>query len=243
MGKITWFLFAMLTTGLAAADSSQKVMPKIGKITASEVFPVDRLVYFETDLGERGVMSENGRFVIVGDFNIVDTWSQKKVVDAEGVKAMRDLPIEYLKEPLEKTAHFVFGHGDTDVFIFTDLSSKYNMTLFSQISDEMMSKYRFNLVYSSLLNTKESLPINRAFLCAKDKEKAKEVLANFADNPAKLLTELGSLGEGASCNIEPLTRSALLAKTANVKRIPLVVNPQGKTFVEPKDLKGFLNAE
>lgn len=237
MGKI----IAMLMGAAVSANVLAQPSPDIGTITSAADFPVEKLIYFEADNGDKGIMSDNGRFVIVGDFKVVDTWTQKTISDVEGVKAMKDLPIAQLKEPLEKTAHFIFGHGDEDVFIFTDLSSKMNQGLFTQFDDSMLSKYRFHVVYSSIVENKYSLPVNRAFLCSTDPDKAKGALSANIGDSQQLLKALSAIGEKSACNLDPLMNSALLGKSAGVKRVPFVVNSLGKTKVYPSDLKGFLN--
>ena len=231
--------FCLLSV-FSQAFSADKPL-KLGAMKDSHPLPVGKMLYAETDRGEKTIVSLDGRFVILGDFKIVDMWRAKEVTGVEGVKQLHRTPLVKIKEDLDKMAWFTFGNGKEEAFIFTDFSSRYNGELFPQITPELLSNYKFYVVYAPLTSDKLAVPINRSIFCSVSPNSSYKVAIDNASKPKAMIEKLTEIGLKPDCTSKKLVNSAAITNILGVTNVPTVINSHGVRLVSPKNLEDFMD--
>jgi len=176
------------------------------------------------------LMSENGRFAVLGAFRLVDVWNGKEIKTIADTEDLNSIDLVKIGIKDEDLAMLAYGSGKTIVTIFIDPYCKHCHKMIEQMGT-MKDQYTFRLVMAPVLG-KDSVMASRKLVCEKDKEKALKALLD---------QKFDGIIEGANCNLGPLQKTLLMAKFFGITGVPFTILPSTKTFAgETSDLKGLL---
>ncbi len=171
------------------------------------------------------MITDNGHFVIAGNFKMVDMWQGKVIGTMEDLKGIDKIDLRKIGLSPDEMGAFTLGSGKKEVTIFVDPQCGYCNGLLKQIK-EIKDGYTFKIVLVPVLGS-ESADISKKLLCEKDKNKALDILISkdFSKLPA-----LAAKGGKDVCDLKPLQKSVVATKLLDIKGVPFSFLPSKNTF-------------
>jgi thiol:disulfide interchange protein DsbC len=167
------------------------------------------------------LVSDTGRFAVVGDFRLLDLWSGadiKTLADADKIDRL-DLKRIGIK-PADLT-QFEYGQGKHHVTVFVDPWCAHCHDLIGQMAP-LLDQYTFHLVAVPVLGDK-SVPAAKQLACEPDKAKALRALLdqNYGGLPAP-----ATLG---GCDLGTLQKTLITARLLGIDGVPYLILPSTRT--------------
>lgn len=173
-------------------------------------------------------MSENGRFVFVGQ--MIDVWNGKVLRTPDDVsKWANRVDIASLGVDINDLNVLRIGTGQKKVTVFVDPECPYCNSIVKQMP-ALGKEYTFELLLLPLLGEKSAKEV-KALNCMADKQKAAEILVSG---------DFSQVGE-SSCDTEKIQRSLIVAKVLGIDAVPVIINHE--LFLKRgsvKDLAAYL---
>lgn len=218
----------------ASTDGSQMAKPKTDTEMTAEVKDVMRSVDEVKRLPVTGLsmvkagdktflITDNGHFVVAGNFKLVDMWQGKVLGSISDMKGIDKVDLRKIGLNPDELSTFTIGTGKKEVTIFVDPQCNYCHELIAQL-ESLGKEYAFKLVLIPVLG-KESAEISKKLMCNKDK--AQSLKALIAKDYSKL-PEL-ERKEG-SCDLKPLQKAVVATKLLDIQGVPFLFLPSKNTF-------------
>lgn len=248
---ISLFMQPSLAEAPAASDQKDtlaeafKSLDKTGKqvllrsipatIDRIETLPVGDLKAVMGQDGNVLYISENGRFVLVGQ--VYDNWDGKFLNSLDDVEdAATRIHLENLKVDLDKLNTISLGHGKRTVAVLTDPLCEVCSKLVAEarkVVKEQPEAYTFKFIVIPALGDKSN-QLAHSLFCAKDKSHALDALANNL---------LGEMPQQENCNDDGYRQTLIFATFLGVKGVPMLIAPNGEIGQGmPGDLSAWLAA-
>jgi thiol:disulfide interchange protein DsbC len=240
----------------AGQDSSQLETRKTDTEMTAEVKDVMRSVDEVKRLPVTGLsmvkagdktflITDNGHFVVAGNFKLVDMWQGKIIGSVADTKGIEKVDLRKIGFNPDELSTLTIGKGKKEVTIFVDPQCNYCHELIAQL-EPLGNEYAFKLVLIPVLG-KESAEISKKLICNKDKEQSLKALIakDYSTLPA-LVREEGS------CDLKPLQKAVVATKLLDIQGVPFVFLPSKNTFkggvksfktLLEKDLEDELNGK
>jgi thiol:disulfide interchange protein DsbC len=218
----------------AGPDASQVAKPKIDSEMTAEVKDVMRSVDEVKRLPVAGLslikagdktflITDNGHFVVAGNFKLVDMWQGKVIGSVADTKGIDKIDLRKIGLNPDELSTFTIGKGKKEVTIFVDPQCNYCHEVIIQL-EPLGKEYTFKLVLIPVLG-KESAEISKKLMCNKDKDQSLKALI------AKDYSKLPALvrQEGA-CDLKPLQKAVVATKLLDIQGVPYLFLPSHNTF-------------
>jgi thiol:disulfide interchange protein DsbC len=169
------------------------------------------------------LISDNGHFVVAGNFKLVDMWQGKIIGSVGDTKGIDKVDLRKIGLNPDELSTFTIGIGKKEVVIFVDPQCDYCHQLISQL--ELLGKeYAFKLVLIPVLG-KESAEISKKLICNKDKAQSLQALVakDYSKLPALIRKE-------GSCDLKPLQKAVVASKLLDIQGVPFIFLPSKNTF-------------
>jgi len=169
------------------------------------------------------LISDNGHFVVAGNFKLVDMWQGKIIGSVGDTKGIDKVDLRKIGLNPDELSIFSIGTGKKEVVIFVDPQCNYCHDLIGQL-EPLGKEYMFKLVLIPVLG-KESAEISKKLICNKDK--AQSLKALIAKDYSKLPALIRQ--EGA-CDLKPLQKAVVATKLLDIQGVPFTFLPSHNTF-------------
>lgn len=174
--------------------------------------------------GERTfLITDNGHFVVAGNFKLVDMWQGKVIGSVSDTKGIDKVDLRKIGLSPDELSTFTIGKGKKEVTIFVDPQCNYCHDLIVQL-EPLGKEYSFKLVLIPVLG-KESAEISKKLMCNQDKEQSLKAL--IAKDYAKLPELVRKEG---SCDLKPLQKAVVATKLLDIQGVPFIFLPSKNTF-------------
>jgi thiol:disulfide interchange protein DsbC len=211
------------TTGSnKASELTAEVKDLMRSVDEVKRLPVSGLSLIKA--GEhRFLISDNGHFVVAGQFKLVDLWQGKLIESIADTQGIEKVNLRKIGLNPDELTRFSIGSGNKEVVIFIDPQCRYCHELITQL-EPLGKDYVFKLVLIPVLG-KESAQIAKQLLCNKDPAQSLKALLSqdFSILPA-LVRE-----EGA-CDLKPLQKAVVATKLLDIQGVPYLFLPSQNTF-------------
>lgn len=238
MLKKTSVLFALVMFWVEAhavgLDAAQPNKPKTDTEMTAEVKDIMRSVDEVKRLpvtglsmvkaGERTfLITDNGHFVVAGNFKLVDMWQGKVIGSVSDTKGIDKVDLRKIGLSPDELSTFTIGKGKKEVTIFVDPQCNYCHDLIVQL-EPLGKEYSFKLVLIPVLG-KESAEISKKLICNQDKDQSLKALIakDYAKLPALVRKE-------GSCDLKPLQKAVVATKLLDIQGVPFIFLPSKNTF-------------
>ena len=187
-------------------------------------------------IGERLVlMSDNGRFAVVGNFKLFDLWNGSQVKTLADADNLNRLDIKRMGIKDGDFAELLFGKGSRPVYVFVDPYCAHCHDVMAQMGP-LQDQYTFHLVLAPVLG-KNSVDTVRNLECFPDKTKA---VAALISQDFKAVPD----SKSGTCDLVRLQKTLIATKLMGIDGVPYIILPSTKTRRGgTKDLKGLLEAD
>ncbi len=232
--KILITVVLVAFSGGVWSDSSQSVKPKTDTEMTAEVKDVMRSVDEVKRLPVTGIsmvkagdktflITDNGHFVVAGNFKLVDMWQGKVLGSISDMKGIDKVDLRKIGLNPDELSTFTIGHGKKEVTIFVDPQCNYCHDLIVQL-EPLGNEYIFKLVLIPVLG-KESAEISKKLICNKDKgESLKALIAKDYEKLPALIRKEGT------CDLKPLQKAVVATKLLDIQGVPFIFLPSKNTF-------------
>ena len=179
------------------------------------------------------LITDNGHFVVAGNFKLVDMWQGKIIGSVADTKGIEKVDLRKIGFNPDELAAFTLGDGKKEVTIFIDPQCGYCHDLIGQL-EPLGREYQFKLVLIPVLG-KESAEITKKLICNKDKAQALKALM---DKDYSKLPPLPQAVPGAkdtqgnpieACNIQTLQKAVVATKLLDIQGVPYIFLPSKNT--------------
>lgn len=200
------------------------------EMQATSTIPGTNFVYATTKSGERFIVSDNGRYVITGQFRMVDTWAGKNLLTHKDIQEGVNYPMDGLKPKLDNSSLVKYGVGKKYAYIFVDPLDKKSQALVRKLTTGSYKDFTFNFVYFPAIS-KESLDAVMAMHCLDDKRKLSVLMSG----------KVGKISK--ECNYGKVQQTDALRRMLGFKEVPYAVFHDGShKVVLEKNIEKVLNA-
>lgn len=167
--------------------------------------------------------SDNGHFLIAGNFKLVDMWQGKVIKSMDDTLGINKVDLRKIGFNPDELTTFSFGKGQREVVIFLDPLCDHCHDLISQIT-QLADDYTFKLVLIPVLGSK-SAEVAKQLLCNKNKEQSLDALLkmDYGKLPALVRKE-------GSCDLKPLQKAVVTTKLLAIDGVPYLFLPSKNTF-------------
>jgi len=169
------------------------------------------------------LITDNGHFVVAGNFKLVDMWRGKQITSVADTQDIEKVDLRKIGINPDELSTLTVGSGKREVTIFTDPQCDHCHTLISQI-EALANDYTFKLVVVPVLGSK-SAELTKQLLCNKDK--AQSVQALLTKDYSKLPPLVRQEG---SCDLKPLQKAVVATKMLEIQAVPLIYLPSHNTY-------------
>lgn len=200
------------------ADQTKRDLGKYGAVNAIQELPIARLYFVEAETGSY-IISSDGRFAIEGA--IKDVWHRKTLKTVDDVRATLRMPLSEMKFDFQKDlASLVLGNPDIprQGVIFGDPTAKHTRDLVAKINANK-DKYHFVFVMMPLIGGEDAVKRSMSVLCAPDRDKAIEDLANNTDK--------SFLDTNEGCPDQNLMFTVYMQEIFKITNLPHLVREDG----------------
>jgi thiol:disulfide interchange protein DsbC len=228
--KITVILMALLgvwsQSQAASPDASQMAKPKLDSEMTADVKDVMRSIDEVKRLPVNGLsmvkagdktflITDNGHFVVAGNFKLVDMWQGKVIGSVADTKGIEKVDLRKIGLNPDDLSTFSIGSGKKEVVIFVDPQCNYCHELIVQL-EPLGKEYIFKLVL---------IPVLKKLICNKDKAQSLKALVekDYSKLPALVRQE-------DSCDLKPLQKAVIATKLLDIQGVPYVFLPSKNTF-------------
>lgn len=207
------------------------------KIDGMQDLPISGLKMVKS--GEQTVfMSSNGRFAFYGG-KLMDIWTQQEIKELADIDNIANrIDLSRMKLKADDLGPVTFGKGKDPVLVFIDPRCPYCGKVMKDLQ-ALQNQYTFNLVMIPVLGPEsQNIVVQLACQWGSSEPKAKESVRD------RLLKQdyTGLPNEAPqSCNKEPLQKAIVTAKLFDLKGVPFLIAPDGRTHSgAPESLADWL---
>jgi thiol:disulfide interchange protein DsbC len=179
------------------------------------------------------LMSENGRFVVAGNFRLLDVWNGKEVKTLADGDDLNRLDLKRIGIKDADLAQLVYGTGPKHVHVFLDPWCGHCHDLLAQM-EPLKKEYTFHLVLTPVLGDKSVATVKK-LACLADKGKALDAL---------LAQRYDGIPEPGPCDLAALQKTLIATRLMGIDGVPYLVLPSTKTRRGgTRELKALLEAD
>jgi len=195
------------------------------KIDGMQDLPISGLKMVKS--GEQTVfISSNGRFAFYGG-KLMDIWTQqeiKKLADID--KIANRIDVSRMKLKADELGAVTVGHGKAQVLVFIDPRCPYCGKVMKDLQ-ALQDQYTFKLVMVPILGPEsQNIVVQLACQLGASEPKAKDAVRD------RLLKQDYTglpIEPPVQCNKEPLQKAVVTAKLFDLKGVPFLIAPDGRT--------------
>ena len=242
--KIPLLLATLFGASMAMADNPPKhPVSDIAagllsiKIDGMQDLPISGLKMVKS--GEQTVfISSNGRFAFYGG-KLMDIWTQQEIKELADIDNIANrIDLSRMKLKADDLGPVTFGKGKDPVLVFIDPRCPYCGKVMKDLQ-ALQNQYTFNLVMIPILGPEsQNIVVQLACQWGSSEPNAKESVRDRL-----LKQDYTSLPNEAnqSCNKEPLQKAIVTAKLFDLKGVPFLIAPDGRTHSgAPESLADWL---
>lgn len=169
------------------------------------------------------LITDNGHFVVAGNFKLVDMWRGKQITSVADTLGIEKVDLRKIGINPDQLSTLTVGTGKREVTIFTDPQCDHCHDLISQI-EPLAKDYTFKLVVVPVLGSK-SAELTKQLLCNKDKAQSLQALLakDYSTLPPLVRQE-------GSCDLKPLQKAVVATKMLEIQGVPFIYLPSHNTF-------------
>ena len=233
MIRILLFFLAAIGTGHADTQVNElaaEYKAEMAKIESVQRLPVSGLSMVKA--GDKTfLITDNGHFVIAGNYRLVDLWQGKILAGIDDLKGVDKVDLQAIGISADELGAFTIGRGAKEVVTFVDPKCEHCNDMLRQMP-ALGDDYRFKIVLIPVLGH-DSAELSKKLLCEKDKKKALQYLME------KEYSKLQPVDK--SCSLDPLKKAVISTKMLDITGVPYTFLPNKLTHKgSPKDLKALL---
>jgi thiol:disulfide interchange protein DsbC len=229
---IALLLTTLLSTTQAQADNSTKsTVSEIAsgllsiKIDGMQELPITGLKMVKS--GEQTVfIANNGRFAFYGG-KLMDIWTQQEIKELADIdKIANRIDLARMKLKADDLGAVTIGHGKSETWVFIDPRCPYCAKVINELQ-ALQDQYTFKLVMIPILGPEsQNIVVQLSCQLSAGDNKANEAVRNrlVKQDYNGLPTETP-----ISCNKEPLQKAVVTAKLFDLKGVPFLIAPDGRT--------------
>lgn len=221
----------LFTSGAMAATPAKPNASEIAasllsiKIDGMQDLPITGLKMVKT--GEQTVfMSSNGRFAFYGG-KLMDVWTQQEIKELADIDTIANrIDLSRMKLNVEDLGPVTIGHGKKSVLVFIDPRCPYCGKVMQDLH-ALKDQYTFKLVMIPILVPEsQNIVVQLACQMSSSAANAKNAVRDrlLKQDYTGLATE-----QPTSCNKEPLQKAIVTAKLFDLKGVPFLIAPDGRT--------------
>jgi thiol:disulfide interchange protein DsbC len=230
--QLSLFLVSILGTSIAmAANPPKPPMSDIAaglmsiKIDGMQDLPISGIKMVKS--GEQTVfISSNGRFAFYGG-KLMDIWTQQEIKDLADIDNIANrIDLSRMKLKADDLGAVTVGHGKAQVLVFIDPRCPYCGKVMKDLQ-ALQDQYTFKLVMIPILGPEsQNLVVQLACQRGSNEPKAKDAVRDrlLKQDYTGLPTE-----PPTQCNKEPLQKAVVTAKLFDLKGVPFLIAPDGRT--------------
>ena len=233
-------LFSLLAAGSASAEALNPLAkPKTDTEMTAEVKNIMKSVDEVKRLPATGLsmikaddkvflITDNGHFVVAGNFKLVDLWQGKIIGSVADTKGIEKVDLRQIGFNPDELSTFTLGNGKKEVTIFIDPQCHYCHDLLGQL-EPLGKDYKFNLVLIPVLG-KESAEITKKLICNPNKPQSLKALLDqdYAKLPTLDPVNLEKVAKGAQkapCDLKALQKAVVATKLLDIQGVPTIFLP------------------
>ena len=203
-------------------EMTAEVRDIMRSVDAVKRLPVTGMSMIDAD-NKTFLITDNGHFVVAGNFKLVDMWQGKVISSVEDAKGIDKVDLRKIGLSPDELSTFTIGTGKKEVVIFVDPQCNYCHDLIAQL-EPLGKEYVFKLVLIPVLG-KESAETIKKLLCNKDKAQSLQALVDkdYSKLPALVRQE-------GSCDLKPLQKAVVATKLLDIQGVPFIFLPSHNTF-------------
>jgi len=195
------------------------------KIDGMQDLPISGLKMVKS--GEQTVfISSNGRFAFYGG-KLMDIWTQQEIKELADIdKIANRIDLSRMKLKADDLGAVTVGHGKAQVLVFIDPRCPYCGKVMKDLQ-ALQDQYTFKLVMIPILGPEsQNLVVQLACQLGASDTKAKDAVRDrlLKQDYAGLPSE-----PPVQCNKEPLQKAVVTAKLFDLKGVPFLIAPDGRT--------------
>ncbi len=199
---------------------------EIGKVKGVKKLPVQGLSIIETTDGKVVLVSDNGRFAVVGG-RWVDLFENKVITSIEDSSSLDKLNFARMGINVDDFEPITIGRGKKQVIAFMDPLCDQCRTMVRQMQS-MEAEYTFKVVVLPFLS-KTSAEVTTHFHCAIDRKLAFD---------AFLSNSYSGLPKPEKCDVSPIQKGLIAVRILGIKSVPFLILPDSTTASSiPKEMK------
>ncbi|WGS84059.1 DsbC family protein [Methylomonas sp. UP202] len=229
---ISLFLATLFGASIALAATPQK--PTVSDIAAGllsikidgmQDLPISGLKMVKS--GDQTVfISSNGRFAFYGG-KLMDIWTQQEIKElADIAKIANRIDLSRMKLKTDELGAVTVGHGKAQVLVFIDPHCPYCGKVMKDLQ-ALQDQYTFKLVMVPILGPESqnlvvqlACQLGASDIKAKDTVRDRLLKQDYTGMPTEPPTQ---------CNKEPLQKAVVTAKLFDLKGVPFLIAPDGRT--------------
>ncbi len=195
------------------------------KIDGMQDLPISGLKMVKS--GEQTVfISSNGRFAFYGG-KLMDIWTQQEIKELADIdKIANRIDLSRMKLKADDLGAVTVGHGKGEVLVFIDPRCPYCGKVMKDLQ-ALQDQYTFKLVMVPILGPEsQNIVVQLACQLGASDAKTKDAVRD------RLLKQdyTGLPSEPpVQCNKEPLQKAVVTAKLFELKGVPFLIAPDGRT--------------
>jgi len=237
--QITLLFASLFAASIASAANPQK--PAVSDIAAGllsikidgmQDLPISGLKMVKS--GEQTVfISSNGRFAFYGG-KLMDIWTHQEIKELADIdKIANRIDLSRMKLKADELGAVTVGHGKAQVLVFIDPRCPYCGKVMKDLQ-ALQDQYTFKLVMVPILAPEsQNLVVQLACQLGAGDTKAKDAVRDrlLKQDYAGLPSE-----PPPQCNKEPLQKAVVTAKLFDLKGVPFLIAPDGRTHSGAPDV-------
>lgn len=195
------------------------------KIDGMQELPITGMKMVKS--GEQTVfISSNGRFAFYGG-KLMDIWTQQEIKDLADIdKIANRIDLSRMKLKADDLGAVTIGHGKAEAWVFIDPRCPYCAKVINELQ-ALQGQYTFKLVMIPILGPEsQNIVVQLSCQSGTGDTKAKNAVRDrlLKQDYNGLPTE-----PPTSCNKEPLQKAVVTAKLFDLKGVPFLIAPDGRT--------------
>lgn len=193
----------------------------VDKIKATKRLPVNGLSIVETTDGKTVLISDNGRFAVMGG-RWMDLWEGKTVTGVADSNSLDKINFARMGINIDEFSPFVIGTGKQNILVFVDPTCSACRKMVREMSS-LGNDYTFKVVILPLTGS-DSGAAARKMQCAPERKLALDAFINntFASLP----------DSATSCDVSPIQKALISATILGIRRTPFIILPDFTALTE-----------
>jgi thiol:disulfide interchange protein DsbC len=204
--------------GLLNGNGQSSIRNQIDKIKATKRLPIYGMNMIETTDGKVVLVSDNGRFAVIGG-RWVDVWEGSTITNIADSATLDKVNLGRMGLNVDEFDPFVIGNGSKIINVFVDPMSEESRAVVRQMA-ALGKEYTFKVILLPLKG-QQSGQAARRLICSPDKKLALDAFMNGVYSSIPEPTN--------SCNVIAVQKAMITSQVLSITNTPYIILPNNYT--------------